>query len=775
MQAKRGAYNLWLLGTSSAGIIPAMTSWDQSFQQGVTWLLAQQNPNGDFCYSRQVVSAKPGLDNNIVRQAGALYALAHAYHYAPQPQLAKTLTLGWQYFLSQSQTENNRTWIQTGPVIKTNATSLVILSLLEAQEAGLRLSQLQKRWLNRLINFVLSCQRSDGSFIYSSKNPIKRSDFNDAEAFYVLSRVDKTNFLHYQGASKRSLSYIQSTYQEGNWSTPAYAWTMAAIRHSSFDIRHSLFPYAQAYTQAVWNQRLFPMLEGKTELSAGHASHAEGLGQILHLAKDVDNAWFKLWKSRLEAVLTRLQTLQLGNPACPRSNYHSALTGAFLSKAGRQTVRIDITQHNLSAVYLYLDLKLPEWICQKWDLTTWIDMSKIGSMSLVRHSDQPIQTHFSHYREVMVLLGARQVGKTTLLRRLFPEAVYWPVDNEPIRQNLERYDQAIYRQLLSPKTTFLVIDEIQRLSDPGRAAKIFYDQFPDLHLIITGSSALNLKNRTTESLAGRKIDYHLYPLSFSEYMVQKEVEDHLNWRIFENISNPILQPIVSTAHLFDLTKTLEQILIYGQYPNILTHPQDTLYLTNLADSLVFKDILELYLIESKAAALNLLKLLAHQIGQLVNYADLSNRLNLDIKTVKRYIEIFEKSFLIYRLYPFSLNGRDEIGKNPKIYFFDTGLRNALIQNFLPSIERTDMGALFENFLITEVLKANQYLQAGYSLHYWRTKQGSEVDLILKRDQTLLGVEIKFKARRPNQAFKNRYPQAVLKMITSETFYTPWQS
>ena len=156
---------------------------------------------------------------------------------------------------------------------------------------------------------------------------------------------------------------------------------------------------------------------------------------------------------------------------------------------------------------------------------------------IVRHLDQALANHFAKYKEIPVLLGARQVGKTTILKRIFPDAHYLVVDNEPIKNALERYDPAVYRQLLNTNSDIVVIDEIHKLNDPGRAAKIFFDQLPEYKLIITGSSAFNIKNKASESLAGRKVDYHLYPLSLSEYLVQNGLESTLSLRPMENLSN----------------------------------------------------------------------------------------------------------------------------------------------------------------------------------------------------------------------------------------------
>ncbi|MFH1536181.1 MAG: ATP-binding protein [Patescibacteria group bacterium] len=388
---------------------------------------------------------------------------------------------------------------------------------------------------------------------------------------------------------------------------------------------------------------------------------------------------------------------------------------------------------------------------------------------LIRHLDQALWNHFEKYKEILVLLGARQVGKTTIIKRIFPQATYLIVDNEPIKNTLERYDPAVYRQLLNADSKWIVIDEIQKLSDPGRAAKIFFDQLPQFKLIITGSSAFNIKNKASESLAGRKIDYHLYPLSLSEYLVQNGLEKSLSFSPVEKLlkgekTKEVIQP-------YDHKEILNSILVYGLYPAMQAYPQDSVYLTNLIDSAVFKDLVELSLLENKSAALSLLKLLAYQIGSPVNYAELSSKLGIGAKTVKRYIELFEQSFIIFNIKPYSSRKRDEISKMPKVYFYDLGLRNALINNFEPVNSRGDAGSCFENFIVSELLKYNYYGNFGYSFNYWRTKSGSEIDLVLsKPGYKTIALEIKSKSQRVNQAFLSRYPDSKMVVISKDNYW-----
>lgn len=385
-----------------------------------------------------------------------------------------------------------------------------------------------------------------------------------------------------------------------------------------------------------------------------------------------------------------------------------------------------------------------------------------------RHLDKTIKEHFDRYKQILILLGSRQTGKTTLVKKVFSDFDYLLVDNEPIRKILETYDIESYKTLFDLKNKKIIIDEIHLLSDPGRCAKIIFDQLEGVKLVITGSSSFHIKNKTGESLAGRKIDYYLFPLTLSEYLQQTNIEKFLNFKIFENILKE--KNVQDRMHKFDMDAILNNILVYGQYPYTINSPRDKKYLENFVDSLIFKDIIELNLIEDKRLAKDLLRLLSLQIGNLISYSELANSLKADQRTIKRYIEIFEQSFVLFRLYPYSKNKRDEISKSAKIYFYDTGVRNALINNFSDLDLRNDKGALFENFIICELIKQNNYLNKDFKFYYWRTKQGSEIDLVLENKDILLGLEVKYKQKSINKAFKSRYTNAQVKIITSSNFY-----
>ena len=321
-------------------------------------------------------------------------------------------------------------------------------------------------------------------------------------------------------------------------------------------------------------------------------------------------------------------------------------------------------------------------------------------MNEPRLLDDKIRSHFQTYKQALVLLGARQVGKTTILKKIFPDALYLLLDEKSVSDILESYSSDAYKALIgSRKQIFL--DELHLLSNPGRAVKLIYDQLPEIQIIVTGSSSFQIKNKTGESMAGRAINYSMFPLTFGEFLHQMKIEDNHTIFLFDKI---LSQDSSTTVKKYDIQTILQSLLLYGQYPHLVNSPNDRTYLRNLAEKAIFKDIIELNLIENRSKALDLLKLLAYQIGNLVSYSELANRLNISTPTVQRYIDIFEQSFILYRLYPYSTNARDEIGKSPKVYFWDLGLRNALIDNFDNLNIRSDSGAMFENFVINEINK-----------------------------------------------------------------------
>lgn len=381
---------------------------------------------------------------------------------------------------------------------------------------------------------------------------------------------------------------------------------------------------------------------------------------------------------------------------------------------------------------------------------------------MYRHLKTHLQSAVKQDRRVVLLLGARQVGKTTLLKNTFPHATYINIEKSNYidifnSRNLGSIARVIRSEQKQPGAP-LILDEVQRLDDPGLVAKLIHDELSDISLIISGSSALEIAHKASESLAGRKITLKLFPLTFAEMMVQK---------------GQIPTPTSNNSSFFEKELSpaksyLEQILHsmrYGLFPETLNTQNSEEYLLELVDSVIFKDVSYLNLVKNTKNLYSLLKLLAYQIGQQVNITDLASRIGISRTTVLDYISIMEQTYILYRLGPFTKKRRDEIGKTEKIFFHDLGLRNAVINDFSPVEYRRDFGSVFENFVMNEILKLNSYNTSRYSMYYWRTTWGSEVDLVLMKDHKLKAFEIKTRQGTITKAFTNTYPEARTAIIT----------
>jgi uncharacterized protein len=335
--------------------------------------------------------------------------------------------------------------------------------------------------------------------------------------------------------------------------------------------------------------------------------------------------------------------------------------------------------------------------------------------------------------KVVILLGPRQCGKTTLLKKLLntKKDVLWLNGDEALtRQQLQNTSSVQLGNLLGQHKT-IVIDEAQRVENIGLTLKIIHDTLPGIKVFATGSSAFELANKINEPLTGRKWEYFLYPLSFGE-MVQHH-------------------------SLPEEKKLLEHRMIFGYYPEVVTANgnQDRI-LRSLADSYLYKDLLIWEDIKKPDRLEKLVQALALQLGQQVSYNELAQLCGIDKGTTERYINLLEKAFIIFRLHSFSRNIRNELKKTRKVYFFDTGLRNAVINNFAPLAMRNDTGALWENFCITERLKYTHYNNIYCNRFFWRTAQQQEIDYIEEKDGTLLAVEFKW-----NDAAKAKFPKPFL--------------
>ena len=400
---------------------------------------------------------------------------------------------------------------------------------------------------------------------------------------------------------------------------------------------------------------------------------------------------------------------------------------------------------------------------------------------IARHLESDIKARLFSGKAIIVY-GPRQCGKTTMLRHITEEwsnDVLWLNGDSPdTRDELERVTVARWKLILGkkkilvldeaqrvsnvglalkllidelPEIKILVLDEAQRVSNVGLALKLLIDELPEIQVIASGSSSFELADKTSEPLTGRKFEYRLLPFSFHEL----------------------------TEHdgLLNEKQALEQRLLYGAYPDIVTHPEDSeRLLSELVNSYLFKDIYALEGLKKTKILDNLVKALAMQIGSEVSLNELSGLTGTDRKTVENYIDLLEKNYVVFSLPAFSGNMRNEIKKGRKIYFYDLGVRNAVMGNFCRIDSRTDKGGMWENYLILERLKntLNQPFQP--QRFFWRTAapQSKEIDYLEKTSDALRAWEIKInstsKAKIP-LSFRNAYPDAISEILTPENYDT----
>lgn len=338
--------------------------------------------------------------------------------------------------------------------------------------------------------------------------------------------------------------------------------------------------------------------------------------------------------------------------------------------------------------------------------------------------------------KAIILLGARQVGKTTLLKKIIQEqhveALYLNCDEPQTVVALTNCNLKEL-QMIVGANKFVVIDEAQKVNNIGLTLKLIVDNMPDVQVIATGSSAFELRNCLNEPLTGRKYEYQMFPISSKE--------------------------IYQSSGYLDLKGLLETRLIYGSYPDILNHANDARELLRmLTDSYLYKDILATDNLRKPDILDKLLRALAFQVGSEVSYNELAQTVGTDSKTVERYIELLEKCYIIFRLHGLSRNLRNELKKAKKIYFYDNGVRNAVIQQFAPLELRNDAGALWENFFISERVKRNHYQLNYCNTYFWRTKSQSEIDYIEEQNGQMTVFEMKWNPKKAN----TRIPEAFLK-------------
>lgn len=347
--------------------------------------------------------------------------------------------------------------------------------------------------------------------------------------------------------------------------------------------------------------------------------------------------------------------------------------------------------------------------------------------------------------KAILLIGSRQIGKTTSLKEIFSsdDNVLWLSGDDPDTQSFFENVTSERLKVLFGKKNIIIIDEAQRINNIGLKLKLITDNIKDLQLVATGSSAFELADKTKESLTGRKWEYQMFPLSFQEM-----VEHH---------------GFITEKRL------LPHRLVYGYYPEVITNPGDEKQiLKSLSDSYLYKDILTLDYIKKSDKLIKLLQALAYQIGSQVSYNELSQIVGIDAKTIEKYIQILEKCYIIFRLNSFSRNLRNELTTSRKIYFYDNGIRNAIISNFMQIESRTDIGVLWENFLISERIKFTEYNNHWCNKYFWRTKNQQEIDYLEEYDGKLHAYEFKWnenaKVKFP-KTFVDAYPDTELHTIT----------
>ncbi|MBR9922423.1 MAG: ATP-binding protein [Bacteroidetes bacterium] len=349
--------------------------------------------------------------------------------------------------------------------------------------------------------------------------------------------------------------------------------------------------------------------------------------------------------------------------------------------------------------------------------------------------------------KAIMIVGPRQVGKTTLIKHELEnqDVAFFDGDDPTVRTLLDTPNTEKLRSLIGNKKV-VFIDEAQRIHGIGITLKIITDQFKDVQLWISGSSSFTLSHELNEPLTGRKWQYEMYPITWEEF------QNHVGYLKAE--------------------QSLENRLIYGFYPDVLNNPgEEKEILKNLVNSYLYRDILSFAEIRKPEVLEKLVQALALQIGSEVNNNELSQIVGVDKNTIQRYINILEKGFVIFKLPSYSSNIRNEIKKNKKIYFYDNGIRNMIIGNFNDINLRQDKGGLWENFLISERKKQNEYKMTLAKSYFWRTTQQQEVDYVEEINQNIFGYEFKWNPRKKvklPKTFVEKY-SAEEKLIKKENF------
>lgn len=352
--------------------------------------------------------------------------------------------------------------------------------------------------------------------------------------------------------------------------------------------------------------------------------------------------------------------------------------------------------------------------------------------------------------KIIHIPGPRQVGKTTLLKKIAGETnipVLWLNGDEADIRELFSNPTSTRLKSIIGTNKLVIIDEAQRIQDIGLALKLLVDNFPEIQLIASGSSAFELAEKINEPLTGRKIEMFLYPLSFEE--------------------------MSRYTSILEERRMLEHRMIFGYYPEVITSPsEEKEVLKRLTDAFLYKDVLSYEKLKKTSLVEKLLQALALQLGSQVSYNELGQLLGVDNQTIERYIHILEKAYIIFCLTSLSRNLRNELKKSRKIYFYDNGIRNALIRNFNPVGLRQDTGALWENFLLSERIKYTDYNSKWMNRYFWRTHSQQEIDYIEEYDGHFYAWEFKWneKQKKPlPKAFADAYAQSQYQVVSKNNY------
>ncbi|PJB14350.1 MAG: ATPase [Flavobacteriales bacterium CG_4_9_14_3_um_filter_32_8] len=352
--------------------------------------------------------------------------------------------------------------------------------------------------------------------------------------------------------------------------------------------------------------------------------------------------------------------------------------------------------------------------------------------------------------KIITLIGARQTGKTTLLKKLMENqqnpTIWLNADEFDIKERFKNPTSTALKSLIG-NNKLVMIDEAQNIDEIGLALKLLIDTYPEIQVIATGSSAFELQNKMNEPLTGRKFEFQLYPFSYTE------LANH-------------------TSELIE-KRMLKHRLVFGSYPEVVNNLGNEIeVLKLLSDSYLYRDLLMLDAIKKPEKLIKLLQALAYQLGNVVSYNEIGNLIGIDSKTVESYIQLLEKSFVVFRLPSFSRNLRNELKASKKIYFYDNGIRNALISSFQILEGRQDIGALWENYLVSEHLKRNNYAKFYGNTYFWRTKDKQEIDYVEEKDGKLSAYEFKWTDKKKHQitkTFTNAYPESKTAIIHSDNY------